>query len=103
MTGNCPLCVFTPTQIDPSSSPLDVIITVAMSSIHGLPTTIGLMRTANVSAALVILADAAAAKLMQESIPSLTSWCGVVVIDVRPLDAHQLKGRYRTQWHLVTK
>jgi hypothetical protein len=101
MTGDCPLYVFTPMQIDPSSSPSDVIITVAMGEVHGLPTTIRSMRTASTSAALVILADAAAAKHMRASIPSFISSCGVVVVDVAPLEAHQLKGRYRTRWHLV--
>jgi hypothetical protein len=102
MTGDCPLCVFTPTKIDPSSSPSDVIITVAMGEIHGLPTTMRLMRRANISTALVIIADAAAAKHMRESIPSLISSCGVAVVDVGPLEAHYLKGRYRTRWHLAT-
>jgi hypothetical protein len=98
--GNCPLYVFTPMQIDPSSSPSNVIIEVAMGEVHGLPTTRS-MRTASTRAALVILADATAAKHMQASIPSFISSCGVVVVDVAPLDAHQLKGRYRTRWNLV--
>jgi ribonuclease PH len=88
-------------KIDPSSYPPDVIMIGAMGEIHGLPTTIRSMHTANINAALVILADAAAAKHMLESIPSLISSCGVVVVDIGPLDAYQLKGRYQTRWHLV--
>jgi hypothetical protein len=72
-----------------------------MGEIYGLPTTIRSMRTANISSAFVILADVTAAKHIRESIPSLVSSCGVVVVDVGQLDAHQLKGRYRTRWHLV--
>jgi hypothetical protein len=62
MTGDCLLCVFTPTQTDPFSSPSDITIAVAMSEIHGLPTTIRPMRKANISAALVILADSVAVR-----------------------------------------
>jgi hypothetical protein len=60
------------------------------------------MRTANIRVASVTLADAAAAKHMRKSIPSLISSCGVVVVDVGPLDAHQLNGRYRTRRLLVS-
>jgi hypothetical protein len=37
MAGDCPLCVFTPTQIDPSSFASDVIITVAIGESTASP------------------------------------------------------------------
>jgi hypothetical protein len=99
--SDCPLCNFTATQIDPSSTERDVIITVAMGAIHGLPTTIRSIRTANIRAAVVILADSGAFESINSLIPDLVSDCGVIVIDIGSLTAHQMKGRYRTRWHLV--
>jgi hypothetical protein len=72
-----------------------------MGDIAGLPTTIRSLRTARVDAALVVLADAAAARAIRRRIPALAAACGVAVVDVGPLTARQLKGRYRTRWHLV--
>jgi hypothetical protein len=100
-TNVCPLCQFTPTQIEPSSTPSDAIVTVVMGEIYGLPTTIRSMRTANITAALVVLADSTAAKLIRSSINSIIESCGVILVDVGNLDASQMKGRYRTRWHLV--
>jgi hypothetical protein len=59
------------------------------------------MRTAVIQAALVVLADSPAATLIRSSIGDLINSCGVILIDVGLLTAHQLKGRYRTRWHLV--
>jgi hypothetical protein len=100
-TAQCPLCNFTPTQISPSSTFSDAVVTVVMGEIYGLPTTIRSMRTAAINAALVVLADSTAAQLIQSSIGDLITSCGVILVDVGPLTSRQLKGRYRTRWHLV--
>jgi hypothetical protein len=78
-----------------------VVLSVVIGDIFGLPTTIRSMRTANIRAAFVVLADAKAANLIALSIPELISKCGVTVVNVGTLTKHQLKGRYRTRWHLV--
>jgi hypothetical protein len=97
----CPLCAFTPTQINSSSTISDAVIIVTMGEIYDLPTTIRSMRTAGVNSALVVLADSAAAELIRMSISHVIQSCGVVLVDVGSLMAHHLKGRYRTRWHLV--
>lgn len=99
--SNCNLCNFKPTQIDPSSSQNDVIITVAMDRIYGLPTTIRSIRTAGIQSGIVILADTVAYKSIQKEMKDLIENCGVNVINIGTLDQYQMKGRYRTRWHLV--
>jgi hypothetical protein len=97
----CPLCNFTPTQIAPSSTESDVVVTVAIDKIYGLPTFIKSLRTSQINSAVVVLADSSAAKRLRDLDTLLLKPCGVTLIDVGILDTHQLKGRYRTRWHLV--
>lgn len=99
--SKCSLCDFKPTQIDPSSSEKDVIVTVAMGKIYGLPTTIRSIRTSEIHSAIVILADSEAASSIESEMQDLIDNCGVNVVDVGDLTFHQMKGRYRTRWHLV--
>jgi hypothetical protein len=100
-TAECSLCQFTSTQINPSSKATDAVVTVAMGEIYGLPTTIRSMRTARINATLVVLADKSAARSIRESIMYLIRGCGVLVVNVGKLTKHQMRGRYRTRWHLV--
>ena len=100
VTSTCPLCNFTATQLDPSSTQEDVVITVAMQEIWGLPTTIRSMRTAGIKSAMIVLADRKAVEKIRESTRVFES-CGVNVIDVGELSEYHLNGRYRTRWHLV--
>lgn len=100
--SKCDLCKFKPTQVDPStSSEKDVIVTVAMGKIYGLPTTIRSIRTSKINAAIVIIADSEAAASIESEMQDLIDNCGVNVVDVGDLTFHQMKGRYRTRWHLV--
>jgi hypothetical protein len=85
----------------PSSGLTDAVITVAMGEIFGLPTTIRSMRTSRINAALVILADRTAARSIASLIPDMVKECGVIVVNVGKLTKQQMKGRYRTRWHLV--
>jgi hypothetical protein len=78
-----------------------VIITVALGEIHGLPTTIRSIRTSRIASAVVILADETASRSISRLLPDLIVNCGVLVVNVGELTAHQMKGRYRTRWHLV--
>lgn len=99
--SNCSLCDFKPTQIDPSSCDTDVIVTIAMGKIYGLPTTIRSIRTSQIHSAIVVLADSEAAASIQSDMQDIINDCGVNVIDVGDLTFHQMKGRYRTRWHLI--
>lgn len=99
--SKCSLCDFKPTQTDPSSSEKDVIITVAMGKIYGLPTTIRSIRTSQIHSAIVIIADSEAASSIKSDMQDLIDNCGVNVVDVGDLTFHQMKGRYRTRWHLI--
>jgi hypothetical protein len=72
-----------------------------MGEISDLPTMIRSMQTAGVNSARVVVADFAAADLIRTSISHVIESCGVVLVDVGSLMAHQLKGRYRTRWHWV--
>ena len=99
-TSDCPLCNFTATQISPSSSEADAVITVVIDEIHGLPTTIRSMRTAGIRSPLIVFADTSAAEKIHQ-IQSLIDACGVNIINIGELSEFQLNGRYRTRWHLI--
>ena len=103
VTDQCPLCNFTPTQISPSSSESDVIFTVAIDQIVGLPTTIRSIRTAGIKAAIVIMADQKAVSTIDSDaeVKNMIQSCGAILINIGYLDQHQMKGRYRTRWHLA--
>jgi hypothetical protein len=72
-----------------------------MGAIYGLPTTIRSIRTSDIRSAIVILADSDAFGSIHRLLSDLVSNCGVTVIDIGTLTAHQMTGRYRTRWHLV--
>jgi hypothetical protein len=59
------------------------------------------MRTAQIKAVLVVLADGKAARSIASLIPEMVNDCGVIVVNVGNLTKHQMKGRYRTLWNLV--
>ncbi|OHT08559.1 hypothetical protein TRFO_22903 [Tritrichomonas foetus] len=100
-TEKCQLCDFKPTQINSTSSDQDVIITVAIDKIYGLPTTIRSIRTSGIKSSIIVMADSVASKEIRDNIQNVIDDCGVIVIDVGDMTRHQMKGRYRTRWHLV--
>jgi hypothetical protein len=84
-----------------TSSLSDVVITVVLGDIYGLPTTIRSVRTAGVGSTLVVLADSQAATIIKNSISHIISSCGVLVIDVGTIDESQIGPSWRVKWHLA--
>jgi hypothetical protein len=100
-TKKCPLCFFRPLPANATSSPADVVLTVAFREIHGLPTTIRSVRTAGVAAAIVVLADSIAANVIRKAIPKIEAECGVLVVDVGRISPEQLARPWRVEAYLI--
>jgi hypothetical protein len=74
---------------------------VTIGDIYGLPTTIRSMRTGSRRSAFIVLADSTSATIIRDSIPSLISACGVILVDVGAVPVDSPSECFRIRYHLL--
>jgi hypothetical protein len=100
-TKKCPLCFFRPLPGNGTSTLADVVLTVAIAEIHGLPTMVRSVRTAGIEAAIIVLADSIATNVIRQSIPQIITHCGVLVVNVGLIGPKELSSPWKFYINLL--